>query len=197
MESSTTENVVLWNNMCSRNDIRSFEILFHKLNTKLIKFCVFYINNKEAAEEIVSDVFVRCWENRLTLAHINDPSTYLFVAVKNGSLNYLKKYSQVHLVQIEDSHELVFVNSYDPVKALERKELHFILDRAIDCLPMQSKLIFRLIKEDGMRYKQVAEILNISTRTVQTQLFRAIKKLTTTLVAHHIPSQHKAANAGN
>lgn len=197
MGNFTSDNVMLWSNICSRNDMQSFEVLFHKLNTRLIKFCVFYIHNKEAAEEIVSDVFVRCWENRLNLAHINDPSTYLFVAVKNSSLNYIKKYSQIHLVQIEDSHELVFVNTYDPVKALERKELHFILDNAIDSLPMQAKLVFRLIKEDGMRYKQVAEILNISSRTVQTQLFRAIKKLSVALVAHHAPSFNKVANAGN
>jgi RNA polymerase sigma-70 factor (ECF subfamily) len=104
--------------------------------------------------------------------------------VKNQSLNYIKKYSNIHLVQTEDSKELEFVNNYDPEKEMERKELHFILDKAISSLPPQACLVFRLVKEDGLRYKEVAEILNISPRTVQTQLFRAIKKLSL-ILAHH------------
>ena len=60
---------------------------------------------------------------------------------------------------------------------LEWKEISFQLNQAIDNLPDQSRTIFKLVKEDGFRYKEVAEILGISPRTVETQLFRAIKKL--------------------
>lgn len=175
----------LWKKLCIEDDLRAFELLFHSLNTRLIKFCIFYIKQKEPAEEIVSDVFVKCWENRATLHEIANPETYLFVAVKNQSLNYLKKFSGVHVVQLEDSDEVELVNTFDLEKELERKELHFLLDRAVATLPAQACLIFRLIKEDGMKYKEVAEILNISPRTVQTQLFRAMKKLSIILSAHH------------
>jgi RNA polymerase sigma-70 factor (ECF subfamily) len=65
----------------------------------------------------------------------------------------------------------------DPSKELEWKEIYFRLNQAIDELPDQCRTVFKLIKEEGFRYKQVAEILNISPRTVETQLFRAIKKL--------------------
>src|ERR1700761_8547679 len=92
---------MLWNRVCSESDIKAFEQLFYVLNTRLIKFSVFYIRQKEAAEEIVADVFVKCWENRLNLIEVSNPETYLFVAVKNQSFNYLKKYSNIHLVQIE------------------------------------------------------------------------------------------------
>ncbi|RFZ83037.1 RNA polymerase sigma-70 factor [Mucilaginibacter terrenus] len=174
----------LWMQVCSTDDLKAFEYIFHTLNTKLIKFCIFYVKQKEAAEDIVSDVFIRCWEGRKNLADITSLETYLFVAVKNQSLNYIKKYSSIHLVQAEESDGVELVNTNDPEKELERKELHFILDRAISSLPPQACLVFRLIKEDGLRYKEVAEILNISPRTVQTQLFRAIKKLSLILVSH-------------
>lgn len=174
----------MWKQICLEDNLKAFELLFHTLNTRLIKFSIFYIRQKEAAEEIVSDVFVKCWENRKNLNAITNPETYLFVAVKNQSFNYLKKYSNIHLVQIEDSDEVKFVNTVDPGKELERKELHFLLDQAIATLPQQACIIFKLIKENGMKYKEVAEILNISPRTVQTQLFRAMKKLSVTLSAH-------------
>ena len=166
------------------DDLKAFELLFHTLSTRLIKFCIFYIRQKEAAEEIVSDIFVKCWEGRKSLKDISNPETYLFVAVKNQSLNYLKRFSHIHLVQIETSNEVEFVNTYNPEKELERKELHFLLDKAIATLPQQACIVFKLIKEDGMKYKEVAEILNISPRTVQTQLFRAIKKLSVILSDH-------------
>ena len=175
----------LWTNICAKDDMKAFEVFFHLLNTRLIKFCIYYIHQKEAAEEIVSDVFVKCWENRKNLLQISNPETYLFVAVKNHSLNYLRKYSNIHLVQIDNSNEVAFVNVYDPQKELEKKELHYLMNQAIESLPPKASIIFRLIKEDGMKYKEVAEILNISHRTVQTQLFRAIKKLSVILVNHH------------
>jgi len=107
--------------MCFDNDLKAFELLFHLLNTRLIKFCTFYIRNKEAAEEIVSEVFVKCWENRENVKDVVNPDTYLFVAVKNQSLNYLKKYSHIHLVQIESTNEVQFINTFDPEKEMEKK----------------------------------------------------------------------------
>ncbi|WP_158643012.1 RNA polymerase sigma-70 factor [Mucilaginibacter ginsenosidivorax] len=189
MKISKTDTSGLWKRLCFNDDIKAFELLFHNLNTRLIKFCIFYIRQKEAAEDIVSDVFIKCWESRKSLTEVTNPETYLFVAVKNQSFNYLKKFSNIHLVQIEASDEVEFVNTFDPEKELERKELHFLLDKAIASLPQQACIIFKLIKEDGMKYKEVAEILNISPRTVQTQLFRAMKKLSIILAAHQLASK--------
>ena len=190
MKINKTDTSGLWKQICFDDDLKAFELLFHVLNARLIKFSIFYIRQKEAAEEIVSDVFVKCWEGRKNLKEIVNPETYLFVAVKNQSFNYLKKYSNIHLVQIEESDEVEFINTFDPAKELERKELHFLLDQAIATLPQQACIVFKLIKEDGMKYKEVAEILNISPRTVQTQLFRAIKKLSIILAAHQTSSKN-------
>ena len=195
MKINKTDTSGLWKQICFDDDLKAFELLFHVLNARLIKFSIFYIRQKEAAEEIVSDVFVKCWEGRKNLKEIVNPETYLFVAVKNQSFNYLKKYSNIHLVQIEESDEVEFINTFDPAKELERKELHFLLDQAIATLPQQACIIFKLIKEDGMKYKEVAEILNISPRTVQTQLFRAIKKLSVILAAHQISSKNAPASS--
>ena len=146
-----------------------------------------YVHQKEAAEEIVSDVFVKCWINRKSLTDIYNMDTYLFVAVKNQSLNYVKKYSHIRLVQIEDTNEIKFIKTFSPQEALEKKELLFKMEQSIEALPQQCRIIFRLIKEDGIKYKEVAEILNISPRTVQTQLFRAMRKLSLVLSEYRNP----------
>jgi len=179
------DTLKLWKLICNNDDENAFELFFHVLNNSLIKFCVLYVHQREIAEEIVSDVFVKCWLNRKNLTEIQNPETYLFVAVKNQSLNHIKKYSTIHLVQIEETNSVEFVNTYNPQKEIENKELIFRMDQAIAALPQQCRIVFRLIKEDGMKYKEVAEILNISPRTVQTQLFRAIKKLSVVLTQYN------------
>lgn len=156
--------------------MKAFERLYYALFNKLIKFSVYYVHQREAAEEIVSEVFVKCWNNRKSLGHVEYPESYFFIAVKNQSLKYRKKYSNIHLVELEEN-DFHLVDLSDPSKKLERKELHHRLDQAIEMLPMQARIVFRLIKENGLKYKEVAEILSISPRTVQTQLFRAIDKL--------------------
>lgn len=177
----------LWKKICHDDDIKAFESFYYTLFNKLIRFCMYYVEQREPAEEIVSEVFVRCWNNRKSLTHIEFPETYLFVAVKNQSLKHCKKFSGIHLVEIESTHEVHMVDMADPARKLELKELHHRLDTAIDTLPTQSRMVFKMIKENGLKYKEVAEILDISPRTVQTQLFRAIAKLRTLLHADQLP----------
>lgn len=187
----------LWTKICVEDDLKSFEVLYRSLAARLLKFSVYYVSQKEVAEEIVSEIFVKCWENRKDNLHVLNPETYLFVAVKNQSLKHIRKYSNVHLVEIEEQPQsFQFRDSTDPSKELERKELHLKLDQAIDTLPAQAKMVFKLIKEDGMKYKEVAEILDISPRTVQTQLFRAIAKLRIVLSSYH-ELDHKKNNSSN
>ena len=174
----------LWHRICFNDDVKAFEAFYYLLYDALVRFSMMYIHQKEEAEEIVTDVFVKSWMNRSSMQHVERPDTYFFVAVKNQSLNHLKKYSSIHIVPVEDSQDVNLIDVADPQVQLEKKELHFYLDQSIDTLPQQCRIVFKLIKEDGLKYKEVAEILNISPRTVQTQLFRAMQKLTACLTGY-------------
>ena len=195
MKAPKTDLFPLWTKVCAEDDIKAFEVLYDLLFKRLIKFCIYYVERKEVAEEIVSDIFVRCWENRKTETVILNLETYLFTAVRNQSLKHLKKNAHIHLVEIESAAEFRFIDRTDPEKELNNKELHHKLDQAIEKLPPQAKMIFRLIKENGMKYKEVAEILEISPRTVQTQLFRAIAKLRVILQSYY--QMHNKENKSN
>lgn len=177
MKAAKPDLIVLWNKICLESDINAFEQLYRFLYSRLIRFSVYYVGDKQAAEDLVTEVFVKCWENRTSGTSILNPESYLFIAVKNQSLKYLKKNSSVTFIDLVDVDEDVSVTAQTPQYILERKELHKQLNLAIESLAPQAREVFRLIKEGGMKYKEVAEMLNISPRTVQTQLFRAIAKL--------------------
>ncbi|UYQ91706.1 RNA polymerase sigma-70 factor [Chitinophaga horti] len=157
-------------------DEQAFSALFRLLYDRLLRFCVQYTSSHEAGEEIVSDVFVKVWNRREELMNVDNLEVYLFVAVKNHSLNYLEQYSSLRITPI-DSGLAQLSASADPEKDMEWKEMQVKLDGEINRLPEQCRRIFKLIKEDGFKYKDVAAILNISPRTVETQLFRAIRRL--------------------
>ena len=156
---------------------KAFEDLYRLFFTRLFNFAMLYVHRKEVAEEIVNDIMIKVWNEKGELSAVQNLETYLFVAVRNHSLNYLSHYSPYHIAVEADGSQGQLIDLNDPSKELEWKEIYFRLNQAIDELPDQCRTVFKLIKEEGFRYKQVAEILNISPRTVETQLFRAIKKL--------------------
>jgi RNA polymerase sigma-70 factor (ECF subfamily) len=167
----------LLENICQRDDQKSFEELFKLFYEKLLNFSICYIKDKEAGEEIVSDVLLKIWVKRKELSHVENLETYVYIMVKNQSLNYAKQFSNFRFVYLEETGNHQLLNTHDPEKELEKRELIFKMNEAIATLPQQCKIIFSLVKEEGLKYKEVAQILDISPRTVETQLVRAMQKL--------------------
>lgn len=176
---SSNANIRVWQQQIACDgDEKAFAELFRYFYDRLLHFCIQYVHTREAAEEIVSDVFVKIWNRRADLEEVANLEVYLFVAVKNHSLNYLEQYSSLRITPINDETGIAqLTNSVDPERAMEWKEILFRMDQEVSRLPDQCRRVFKLIKEEGFKYKDVAEILNISPRTVETQLFRAMKRL--------------------
>ena len=119
---------------------------------------------------------MQLWKKRERSSSIRNMEIYLYVSVKNLSLNYLRNTS-THVVDIaERSHEYIQFNA-DPETLLIHSEAVKKMNAAIRNLPPRCKLIFKLIKEDGLKYKDVAILLGLSIKTVEAQLVIAIKKL--------------------
>jgi RNA polymerase sigma-70 factor (ECF subfamily) len=194
LKEGKTHITELLENICQKDDQRSFEELFKLLYERLLSFCIHYVKHRESAEELVSDVFVKLWTKRKNLSHIQNPEVYFFIAVKNCSLNHIKQFSNYRITYFEDEGIHKLINTHDPGKELERKELLFKMDQVVNSLPMQCKIIFNLIKEEGMKYKEVAQILDLSPRTVETQLVRAMKKLDKIITPYLSSSQEHPKN---
>ncbi|OGU54238.1 MAG: hypothetical protein A2V66_12305 [Ignavibacteria bacterium RBG_13_36_8] len=154
---------------------KAFEILFKKYCQSLIYFSRRYVFDKQIAENIVQDVFAGIWQKRQNLDPSQSIKAYLFAAVKNESFKYLRhinvesrSYDRViKLVNIEKT----------PEEILDEKELRDRLNSAINDLPEKCREIFFMSRFDGLKYSEIAEILGISIKTVETQMGRAFKKL--------------------
>ncbi|MGH2644380.1 MAG: RNA polymerase sigma factor, partial [Chitinophagaceae bacterium] len=135
-----------------------------------------FVKCKESAEEIVEDVFISVWNKRENLPDISNLRTYLYVAVKNISLNYLQRrgYPFEDLDQLDVS---LISFSPTPEHIIVASEMLQAINKAISELPPRCRIIYKLVKEDGLRYKEVADILQISPRTVENHIATALHKI--------------------
>ena len=158
----------------------AYKELFVTLYPSLYHFTLGFIKSKESAEEIISDVFIKIWQKRKELEAILQLKVYCFVMAKNLSINQLEKQKRSHTVRLEDYRDDLkeFTSVYnDPEQLMITDEMLHRIAKAVDTLPLKCKMIFKLIKEEGFRYKEAAEIMNISVKTVEHQLAIAVKKI--------------------
>ncbi len=134
------------------------------------------------AEEIVSDVFVWIWTNKEKLPSVENPDTYLYVSVKNRCLNTLR--SKTYTVALDEQPDIKEPERENPHEEMEHRELYEKLNRLINELPEQQRQVFRMIKENGLSAKECAQILNISVRTVETHVYKAVKQLEKEITAY-------------
>lgn len=161
----------------NQDDQQSFEKFYQLFFFRLYQFAYLYVHSKESAEEVVNDVFLSLWQKRKTLNTINNINVYLYVAVKNASLNWLRKNRHVFTVSIDELRVDHLHLVPNPEILLITREFQSLILKAIEQLPPRCKIIFKLIKEDGLSYKEVASILDVSVKTVDAQLYLALKKL--------------------
>lgn len=169
-----TDLQAMWDAVYIADDQQSFRKLFNHFYTGLVRFATDLSISREAAEEIVADVFIQLWKNRKE----NDPilyiKTYLFTAVRNRCYNHHRDQYKHQWLELEADNAPL---TGDVHPQLEWKEMQLWLDKAIATLSPQGRTIFRLVREEGFKYKEVAAILDISPRTVETQLVRATSRL--------------------
>lgn len=158
----------------------AFDDLFAAYYTKLVTFAQQYVKQVEHAEEIGSELFVKLWLRRDQLSKVLNPEVYLYVAIKNACLNSIRADKKRLILSYEEDRATQELVSSSNSK-LEDEELEKLLDEAVNSLPEQRKIIFKLIKEDGLKTNEVAEIMGLSKRTVENQLYKAVKSLADTI----------------
>lgn len=155
----------------------SFSGFFDCYFIRLTQFATTIVKSELLAEEIVLDVFLKLWENRKTLDAINNIETYLYVSVRNKSVNVLRKERKFHFDILEDAHILLADYKPSAESDLIETEMFEALNEAVMQLPSKCKIIFKLIREDGLNRNEVAQVLNISVKTVDNQVAIAVKKI--------------------
>jgi RNA polymerase sigma-70 factor (family 1) len=162
-------------NQISAGNRDAFDMLFRNRYARLVSFAQTFVHESDLAEEAVSDVFVSLWIHREKLTTIDNVDTYLYVSVKNRCLNALR--NKTYSVTIDEQDNMETAEYENPHEAMEHRELYEKLNRLINQLPEQQRIIFRMIKENGLTAKQTAEILHLSPRTVETHIYKALQRL--------------------
>ncbi len=158
-------------------DESAYKELFFQFFNTLTRFSTGIVHSGETAEEIVSDVFIQLWKDRTKLEQIHDLQLYLFIAVKNNSLRASRQQQKKGTLSVEEMQVELESTYLDPAQKIMSAEALQSIHTAINNLPPRAKLIFKLAKEDKMRYKDIANLLDISVKTVDNQLSIAIRKI--------------------
>ncbi|WP_395049777.1 RNA polymerase sigma factor [Flavobacterium sp.] len=156
-------------------DPLAYNQLFDKYYMPLCVYSLKFCDSFHLAEDIVQDLFVKIWDEKLYMKFDNPMSPYLFKAVKNNTLQLIKKESRYLFNDIENIVNNLMEEEQLDFAALEEERKKLLLQ--VEALPEKSKEVFKAIVLENMKYKEVAERLDISVNTVKTHYSRALKQL--------------------
>lgn len=152
----------------------AFKTLFHRYAEALSAFAEQYTNSPEIAEELVQDLFLKIWRDRANWSPSTSVKSYLYTAIRNQALDCLK-----HEQIVEEGEALISNRSsvQGPADRLCHEELREAVQEAIQELPKRRRHVFKLSRQHGLTYKEIATVLDISKKTVETHMQRAFKSL--------------------
>jgi RNA polymerase sigma-70 factor (ECF subfamily) len=177
MRARNEKDEKVYNNV-KAGDVKSFEILFERYYHSLCNFAFLYLKHEGQSEEVVSDVFVNLWNRRNEIDIHTSFKSLLYVSTRNAAISLLRK-NRPGLV-----YDIVDINVTDnitPETLLLNSELEDAIEKLIGGLPKVSGLVLRMKKIDGLRYKEIAVVLEISEKTVENHISQALKKIRKTL----------------
>jgi len=157
-----------------KGDLKEFERLFRELYSPLCFYANKYLQDKDKAEEIVQDIFYGIWKKRAKLSIKVSFKSYLYKAVHNNCLQLIQHHA------VEDKYKQYVKNEVshfqsDPVKEMELQEMNEVVEQTLDSLPERCKEIFSLSRFEGLKYREIAEKLKISTKTVEANMGKALQ----------------------
>jgi len=164
-------------------DQSTFERIFRDYFLALCSFATRYTQDQDEAKDIVHQVFTNLWEKRETIHFDQSLRSYLYTSVHNRCLNYIrdkKKFIKDDLPQSEE----MLVNYIDQSDFMEAEELRNEIYSALEELPEGSRNIFKMSRFEGKKYKEIAEELGISIKTVETQMSKALKHMKNKLIKY-------------
>jgi len=169
------DDLVLFDKV-KEGDLASYEIIFKRFYKELHRFAFSYVRDPSIAEEMAQEVFLYMWEKRNKIEIQTTLKTYLYSAVKNKCLNYIKLELPKQQSMADISEVMLSVSSKMKDEG-ENEQLRKYIQSAIDALPKKCRKIFILSRNAGMTYDEIAEELDLSKKTVENQMGIALKKL--------------------
>ena len=156
-------------------DEQAFELLFRRYYVRLHGYVKKILKNPDLAHDIAQEAFVKIWEGREDIDPENYLHSYLFMIAKNLSFNKLKRQkTELRYIEI---YKYVYIDHSEPSahESLITRELEEIVAGAVGKLPPGCRKVFELCRNEGLKYREIADILQISVKTVETQMSKAYR----------------------
>jgi len=154
------------------------------------RFCLHWVPGEEDAKELVCDVLMRIWQKGERIRKVRNLKVYVFTSVRNAALNFLQQRKRIQTVSWEDIDIRLAPLAPDPAQLLISSEMIARIQQAIEQLPPKCKLVFKMIREEGFRNKEVAEILHISVNTIDNHLATAMRKISEAIHLYTQETKH-------
>lgn len=169
-------------------DAAAYKALFFNMFPSLQRFAFSILKSRQLAEEAASDVLMEVWVRRKKLQQVENLRLYLFTSVKNAALRKLKQENKSARFSIDELEVEIASDDYNPEEVMRSSQLEQALHNAVQELPPRCKIIYKLAKEDKLRYAEIAELLGISVKTIDNQLSIALQKIAHT-IRHNRPKK--------
>ncbi|MEX0987774.1 MAG: RNA polymerase sigma-70 factor [Bacteroidales bacterium] len=163
-------------NKVKSSDVKAFEELFHQFYPGMCSYAESLVNQSSVAEEIVQDVFYNIWKNRYELKIHSSWQSYLFRSVFNNSMMHLRRSRREQPLD-EQWAESQLTATEQPSEEMDAKELNAVLIYTLQGLPDRTQEIFKLSRFEGMKYREIAEKLSVSVKTVESNMGKALRAL--------------------
>lgn len=164
-------------------NIEVFEMLYKEMQPRLFAFARKFTNDPDSARDLVQEVFIDLWDKIADLQINSSVRAYLFSMVHNKCLNQIRsqkvhdKYASYTEIKLKES-ELFYFDANEAVhSSIFLKDIQQILDKGINQLPEGCREVFKMSRLEGLENKQIAEKLDLSVRTVENQIYRALRVL--------------------
>ncbi|MEO9805147.1 MAG: RNA polymerase sigma-70 factor [Reichenbachiella sp.] len=163
--------------IAKHGDKEAFSRMFHEYYGKLFGLARYYVKSNELAEEVVDDTFVKIWQKRKKLSGVKNLEAYLYTIIKNHSLNQIRTNSDRQFMSIDNVDLKIKMIARNPEEQLLSKEMLSVMEHSVSSLPERCGLVYRMVKDDGLSYKEVAAMLKISVKMVEKHVGTALRRI--------------------
>ena len=176
----------------SENDDYAFRVFYDLYYRSVFRFAYYFLRNRKACGEVVSNVFVAIWKSRVSLRRIGNVEAYLYVVARNESNRYLREcQAQRRCLSLEEIPVAVIDRNSPPHDAdtpdsgLIESEIEELVGRLVNDLPERCRTVFLLNRQEGLSSREIAEVLSLSESTVRVQIKIAVDRIVAGIRKHY------------
>lgn len=160
-------------NRIRQGDLSQFEKVFRHYYPLLCRYAMSFVKDMDQAHEVVQELFYQLWKNHKHLQIHSSLKAYLYRSTYNNCLQYIRKRNIEQVYQKKLSQQQN--HPWSPLEVMHQQQVSEIIEQTLDSLPLRCRQIFKMSRFEGLKYREIADQLSISIKTVEANMGKALK----------------------